>query len=160
MPEVDLRLLREAIGLAACARRDGNHPFGALLADGTGEVIASAGNTVVTEFDVTCHAEVNLVRAASRQFSGEVLSSSTLYTSTEPCAMCSGAIYWLGIPRVVFGLSEAELAELTGADPENLTMSLSASRVLNAGQRSVEVVGPLLREEAIAVHEGFWDPDQ
>lgn len=157
MSESDHTLLRRAIEVAARARKHGNHPFGALLVDGDGEVIASAENTVVTDSDVTGHAEINLVRIASRQFSEGVLASATLYTSTEPCAMCSGAIYWSGIARVVYGLSEAGLAELTGADPENPTMSLPAHQVLNAGLRQVEVVGPLLVEEAAAVHDGFWD---
>jgi tRNA(Arg) A34 adenosine deaminase TadA len=107
--------LRAAIDLARRSRHRGNHPFGALLADAAGTVLAEAENTVVTEHDVTGHAETNLVRIASRRFGRADLRSCTLYTSTEPCAMCSGAIYWSGIGRVVYGLSEAGLRELTGS---------------------------------------------
>lgn len=63
-----------------------------------------AENTVVTEHDVTGHAELNLVRRASMRFEVETLEGVTLYTSTEPCAMCSSAIYWSGIGRVVYAL--------------------------------------------------------
>lgn len=158
MADSDLTLLARAIALAAAARDHGNHPFGALLTDQHGVVIAEAENTVVTDRDVTGHAETNLVRIAWRQFAEEVLATASLYTSTEPCAMCSGAIYWAGIPRVVFGLPEAALAAMTGADPHNPSLSLPAEVVLNSGRRKVAVVGPLLVEEAAEVHAGFWSP--
>ena len=96
--------LLRAIELARGSREKGNHPFGSLLVDASGQVLLESENTVVTGHDVTGHAELNLVRAASMQFEVETLSRSTLYTSTEPCAMCSSAIYWSGIGRVVYAL--------------------------------------------------------
>jgi tRNA(Arg) A34 adenosine deaminase TadA len=148
--------LRRAIELAKKARENGNHPFGALLVSHTGEVLLEAENTVVTERDVTGHAETNLVRNASKRFAKEVLETVTLYTSTEPCAMCSGAIYWSGISKVVFALSEKGLLELTGSNEENPTMHLPCREVFKSGQRPIEVIGPLLESEARSVHEGFW----
>jgi tRNA(Arg) A34 adenosine deaminase TadA len=148
--------LRRATELAKKARENGNHPFGALLVSPTGEVLLEAENTVVTESDVTGHAETNLVRNASKRFGKEVLAQATLYTSTEPCAMCSGAIYWSGIARVVFALSEEGLLELTGSNDENPTMHLPCREVLSRGQRPIEIVGPMLEDEAKKVHEGFW----
>ncbi len=153
--ETDLVLLRRSFALAAAARAHGNHPFGALLADPTGKILVEAENTVSTERDLTGHAETNLIRAASRQLSPEVLAAATVYTSTEPCAMCAGAIYWSGVSRVIFGVSAADLEQIVADTPEN-TLALSAERVLNAGQRRVTVVGPLLLDEARAVHAGFW----
>ena len=70
--------------------------------------------------------------------------------------MCAGAIYWCGIGRVVYGLSEARLLELTGSHPENPTLSLPCREVFARGQRMVEVIGPALEDEAAAVHAGFW----
>jgi tRNA(Arg) A34 adenosine deaminase TadA len=71
--------------------------------------------------------------------------------------MCSGAIYWSGIGRVVHAMSEAQLAVLTGDHEENPTMSLSSATVLNSGQRTVQVAGPALADEAAAAHAGFWN---
>jgi tRNA(Arg) A34 adenosine deaminase TadA len=150
------RYLRRALEVARKARANGNHPFGALLVSQTGEVLLEAENTVVTERDVTGHAETNLVRNASKRLRKEVLETSTLYTSTEPCAMCSGAIYWSGISRVVFALSEESLLELTGSNEENPTMHLPCREVLSRGQRPIEILGPLLEDEAKSVHEEFW----
>ncbi len=152
----DLRFLHLAIEVARRARERGNHPFGAVLVGPNGELLLEAENTVVTERDATGHAETNLVRLASRQFSPDFLTTCALFTSTEPCAMCAGAIYWSNIGRVVFGLSEAGLARLTGDDPENLTMHLPCREVFARGGRPIEVLGPDLEEEAARVHQGFW----
>jgi len=86
------------------------------------------------------------------------LNTCTLYSAFEPCSMCSGTIYWAGIGRVVFGVTEARLLELTGDNPENLTMALSCRDVLAAGQREVVVEGPFpdLEDEIIRSHDGFW----
>ena len=149
-------LLRRAISVARRSRQHGNHPFGALLATGSGEVLLEAENTVVTGPDCTGHAEINLVRQACAQLRADVLATATLYTSTEPCAMCAGAMYWAGVTRVVFGLREDQLYAMTGADPKNPTLSLPCREVFARGQRPTDVVGPLLEDEARAVHEGFW----
>ncbi len=156
----DIRRLRRAVQVAGHARETGNHPFGAVLVGATGEVLAEAGNTVVTERDVTGHAELNLVRLASRAYPDDVLAGCTLYSSAEPCAMCAGAIYWSGIGRVVYALAEHDLRRITGADAENPTMSMPVRAVLAAGQRPIEVAGPAHLPEATAVHDGFWDPER
>lgn len=70
--------------------------------------------------------------------------------------MCSGAIYWAGIGRVVFGLSEKEMKQQIGASQENPTLDLPCHIVFAAGQRPTEVVGPMLADEAAKLHEEYW----
>jgi tRNA(Arg) A34 adenosine deaminase TadA len=72
--------------------------------------------------------------------------------------MCAGAIYWCGIGRVVFALSEKGLLAFTGNDEQNPTLDLPCREVFARGQRPIAVAGPLLEEEARVVHEGFWQP--
>lgn len=148
--------LLEAINLAARARKHGNHPFGALLTDATGNVLLTAENTVITEHDATGHAETNLVRQASRTLPPDQLAETTLFTSAEPCAMCSGAIYWSGIRRVVYALAATELNVLAGVDPDEPLLDLPCRQIFAAGGSTVEVSGPHLYEEAAAVHLGYW----
>ncbi|MFD8786768.1 nucleoside deaminase [Kitasatospora sp. NPDC059599] len=148
--------LLAAIALAERARANGNHPFGALLTDPAGNVLLTAENTVLTERDVTAHAETNLVRQASRTLDPVRLTGATLYSSTEPCAMCAGAIYWSGIRRVVYALSATELIAIAGADPDEPVLDLSCRQVFAAGGDTVQVSGPHLFEEAAAVHTGYW----
>lgn len=152
----DEELLRRAIAISSSARGHGNHPFGALLTDAAGTVLLEAENTVVTGRDVTGHAETNLVRLASARYTPAELRGCTLSTSCEPCAMCSGAIYWSGIGRVVYALSEEGLLALTGDHPENPTLNLPCRTVFAAGQGTIEVSGPQLEAEAAAPHRGFW----
>lgn len=155
--EIDLRLLRRSFVLASEARAEGQHPFGSLIADENGEVLVEGKNHVrPPEGDATRHAEVVAVSKAAKQFPPEKLAKATLYTSTEPCCMCAGAIYWAGIGRVVYGLSEKKLYEMTGANPENPTLALPCREVFAHGQLEIEVLGPLLEEEAAKPHEGFW----
>ena len=156
MNEIHIQHLRRAIEIAHNARAHGNHPFGSLLVDENNNVLLEAENTVNTERDCTGHAETNLMRKASQQFPPEKLAQCTLYTSTEPCAMCAGAIYWGKVRRVVFTLSEVGLLTLTGDNPENETMHLPCREVFAHGQRPTEVIGPLIEEEAKVVHAGFW----
>jgi tRNA(Arg) A34 adenosine deaminase TadA len=153
----DSLYLRRAIALSQSARANGRHPFGALIIAPPGEVLAAAENRAVgPDGDATGHAELEAVRAASRRHSAEALAAATLYSSAEPCAMCAGAIYWSGIGRVVYGLSEERLLALTGNHPENPTLRLPCREVFARGQRAIEVIGPRLEDEAAAAHAGFW----
>ena len=153
---VDEGHLVAAIELARRARERGNHPFGSLLVDPNGDVVLEAENTVVTERDATGHAELNLVRAASSQFESEFLQGCTLYTSTEPCAMCAGAIFWSGIGRVVYALSTETLQTIVHDEEGSATLSLSCREVFARGGSRVSVSGPALEDEAGVVHHGFW----
>ena len=148
--------LRKAFELALEARRLGDHPFGAVLVDANGCIVCEAKNTVTTQRDCTGHAETNLVREACRTLDAETRAQCTLYTSTEPCAMCAGAIYWGGIDRVVFGLREEVLYEIVGDNPQNQTLRLPCREVFAVGRRRIEVIGPLLEEDARRVHADFW----
>jgi tRNA(Arg) A34 adenosine deaminase TadA len=81
-----------------------------------------------------------------------------LYTSVEPCAMCAGAIYWGNVGRVVYGISEKKLAELTGDSEVNPTLDLPCTDVFARGNKSIKVIGPFpeVEAEVIAVHLGYW----
>ena len=142
MNNIDLGHLRTAIDIAQLARDHGNHPFGAILVDENNEVLLEAENTVVTGSDCTGHAETNLMRLATQYFSFEKLASCTLYTSTEPCAMCAGAIHWGNVRRVVYALGETQLYEIVGSSPEHLM--LPCREVFSRSQRQVEVEFPAL----------------
>jgi tRNA(Arg) A34 adenosine deaminase TadA len=155
--EQDLAFLRQAIELARAARAHGAHPFGSLIVDESGQVIVTARNNAVRPSgDPTQHAERLACSKAGKLFSEAVLEKCTLYTSTEPCAMCAGAIYWTGIGRVVYALSESGLLHYTGSHEENPTLDLPCREVFARGQKPIIVIGPLLEDEAGQVHEGFW----
>lgn len=99
MDKNDLKFTRASIEIARRARNNGNHPFGALLVDENGQIAIEAENTVVTAKDCTGHAETNLMRKASSKYDNAFLAKCTIYTSTEPCPMCAGAIFWGNVRR-------------------------------------------------------------
>jgi tRNA(Arg) A34 adenosine deaminase TadA len=155
-PALDETFLRRSFEVARRAVQRGNHPFGAVLVDAQDSVLLEVENGFMPDHDMTGHAERLLATQAGKKFSTEVLNGCTLYSSAEPCAMCAGAIYWVGIGRVVYGLSEKRLKAMTGAHAENPTLDLPCRSVFAAGQRPVAVLGPLLEDEAAALHHEAW----
>jgi tRNA(Arg) A34 adenosine deaminase TadA len=154
--ERDEHFLRRSFEVARQSMSHGNHPFGAILVDEDGSVLIETENGYMPAHDGTAHAERLLATEACRTLGRDVLAKATLYSSAEPCAMCAGAIYWAGIGRVVYGLSEHRLRAITGNHPENPTLDLPCREVFARGQRPTEVVGPLLEDEAAALHDGVW----
>jgi tRNA(Arg) A34 adenosine deaminase TadA len=152
--DLDRRWLRHVIAASAASRAAGNHPFAAAVVDADDVVLAEGHNA--HHADRTSHAEMVALRRASSDWPFARLRAATLYTSAEPCAMCAGAAYWVGVGRVVYALSEQRLLALTGAHPDNPTLALPCRAVFAAGQRTIEVVGPLLEDEAAAPHRDFW----
>ena len=142
--------IKKTYQLAISAQENGNHPYGALLVIDN-RVVFTAENTVITDNDVTRHAELNLVSKISRELDTETLSQSILYTSTEPCAMCTGAIYWAGIPKIVYGCSAVVLGEIAGG-----AFVVPCRDLLKYGKRQISVVGPVLEDQGAAIHRGFW----
>ena len=159
MTERDKALLRDCVKIAHEAMLEGNHPFGALLADKDGNVLMRQKN----EFSVggsAYHAETLLVFRAAKTYPAEFLKECTLYSNFEPCCMCTGAIYWSNIGRLVFGATEKDLLSYTGNNEENPTFSLSSRTVLSYGQKDVVVEGPTDDEELLGIiikdHIEFW----
>lgn len=153
MTSADERFVRQAIVLSREAREAGNHPFGALLVV-DGAVALTARNTVHTDRDPTAHAETNLVAEAVRRLSPDQIARSALYTSCEPCAMCVGKMYWAGIRALVYALPTGELATLAGG-----SFPVPCRDLLARAKDRVTVIGPLLIDEARAVHIGYWQPE-
>lgn len=151
----ELTYLRRAIAVSQRARDSGNHPFGAVLVAGDGRIVAEAENTVLTASDPTGHAETNLVRLAAGLVDDSELPHHTLYSSCEPCAMCSAAIFWSGIGRVVYALSNDALIAMLPAK-EDPVLTLACRDVIGAGNRRITVEGPFIENEAAVAHEGFW----
>jgi tRNA(Arg) A34 adenosine deaminase TadA len=147
-------MLERAQQLAQRAMDAGHHPFGALLVAADHEtVLMEQGNV-----DSVNHAEAVLAREASRRYSPAELWGCSLVTTVEPCAMCAGTQYWANIGRVVYGMEERALLELTGNHAENPTLDLPCRDVFARGQKDVQVIGPVaaLVEPIAAMHKRFW----
>ncbi len=139
--ERDERFMRLALDEA----RQGDFPFGAVIVR-DGEVLARGFNSGARDDDPTAHGEMNAIRAVLADHGSEALHGSTLYTTGEPCAMCTGAIIWCGIGRVVYAASVKQLA--TKLDQ----IMISSEEIISRETFSpVEVTGGVLADEALAL---------
>lgn len=153
-----IKYLKEGLEVSKESRAKGNTPFGAVLVDAEGKVVLRQGNAEGDSHDATAHAELTLASRASRMFDKKYLWECTLYTTVEPCPMCTGGIYWANIGTIIYGVSEKKLLELTGSDEKNPTFDMGAEKVIAAGQKDIRVIGPIseMEEEIVEVHRGFW----
>lgn len=139
--------MRLAIEASRQAAAEGNMPFGATLTTPEGRVLHVSRNNQITAGDCTGHAETVLVWEATEALGADALRGATVYASGEPCAMCSGAMFWAGITRVVWAASQPELAEVLGGS----ILPMRTAQTLAGSSPAVLVEGPLMGAEALAV---------
>lgn len=159
LSETEIKLLKRSIEISKEAKEAGNHPFGCLLADKDGNILMEQGNTENDGIcDCTGHAETQLMKRATLRYSKEQMKEFSLYSCAEPCAMCSGAMYWGNLGKLYYAARESELKKVTGDDPRNPTLDLPCRAVFARGQKDIEVFGPFveLEESFFELHRGYW----
>jgi tRNA(Arg) A34 adenosine deaminase TadA len=150
--------LKRAYQISIEAVEKGNFPFGAVLVDKNGKIIMEQGNVEMTESKCTGHAETQLIEKASIKYSKDFLWDCTLFTTVEPCAMCSGAIYWGNVGKVVYGISEKELFSITGNNINNPTLDMPSVKVFEAGQKDIKVssISGKIHSMILEQHKRYW----
>ena len=108
--DADIRHLRRCVELAAQALEEGDEPFGSVLVAGDGTVLAEDHNRVASG-DRTRHPEFALARWAAEHLTQEERAAATVYTSGEHCPMCAAAHGWVGLGRIVYASSSAQLMD-------------------------------------------------
>ena len=146
----DERFMREAIRLSRQAVEHGNEPFGAVLVK-DGQIVFSSENRIFTHHDPTFHAEAGLIRDFCRETWITDLRDYTLYSSCEPCFMCSGALVWVRLGRLVYGASDRDLGAILGEEGSDC-----AATVFARSFHRPEVTAGVLREEALPVLESYF----
>ena len=143
--------IKKAIELSKAAVQHGNEPFGALLVDKDGEIVFTNENQIYTMHDPSFHAEMGLIRRFCAETGITDLKDYTLYSSCEPCFMCSGAMVWVNLGRLVFAASNRDLEEILG----NEGCDCSAMVFENSFRRP-EVTSGILREESLEVLRAYF----
>ena len=103
----DTYFMQKALQEAQIAFEKGAVPVGAVITIGE-RIIAKAHNLTEKLTDVTAHAEMQAITAASEYLGGKYLMDCTLYVTLEPCVMCAGALYWSQIGKVVYGATDSK----------------------------------------------------
>jgi tRNA(Arg) A34 adenosine deaminase TadA len=146
----DQEFMQVAIDLAKRAVAKGNEPFGAVLVKDE-EIVMTGMNRIHSENDPTHHAELGLIREFCKTNRIEDLSDYTLYTSCEPCCMCSGAMVWSNLGRLVYSLSHEQLAEIAGSN-----IMLGSATVFAQSPHQPQVTAAVLSAEAEAVYTAYF----
>ncbi|MFD8979851.1 nucleoside deaminase [Streptomyces sp. NPDC059564] len=134
----DETFLRRAISIAAHAVTLGDAPYGSLLTGPDGAILAEAHNTVRRDDDITAHPELKLARWAARQLDPDTAAHTTMYTSCQPCGMCTGGIIRSGIGRVVYALSTEQLVELNPQSGEWPTVTQEGPALFDQARSPVD----------------------
>ncbi|MFC7330741.1 nucleoside deaminase [Marinactinospora rubrisoli] len=111
--DTDLRHLRRCVELAATALEVGDEPFGSVLVGADGSVLFEDHNHVASG-DRTRHPEFEIARWAAAHLAPEARAAATVYTSGEHCPMCAAAHGWVGLGRIVYATSSAQLSGWLG----------------------------------------------
>ena len=154
---IDLHHLRRAVDLARLALERGDEPFGSVLVSGDGEVLFEDHNHVIA-LEATQHPEFAIARWSGANLLAGERAAATVYTSGEHCAMCSAAHGWVGLGRIVYAVSSAQLGawrSAWGAGPSPVT-PFAISQVVPGAV--VDGPAPELETEVRALHEAFAHP--
>ncbi|KZS39438.1 CMP deaminase [Aquimarina aggregata] len=139
-PFDDAYYMKRALQEANMAYEKNEVPVGAVIVVGD-RIIARAHNLTELLNDVTAHAEMQAITAASNFLGGKYLNECTMYVTLEPCQMCAGALYWSQIKRVVFG-----------AIDEQRGCGIMGTKL----HPKTEIIGGILKEECSELIKRFF----
>lgn len=147
----DELFMKRAIELSVSAVEHGNEPFGAVLVK-DGEIVFENENRIYTEHDPTFHGEAGLIRRFCEATGITDLREYTLYSSCEPCFMCSGALVWVKLGRLVYGASNVDLENILGNE------GCECSKIVFENSFwQPQVTAGVLREESLAVLKKYFE---
>ncbi|MDT0574617.1 nucleoside deaminase [Croceicoccus sp. F390] len=154
MNEDDERWMREAIGLAISSKGTdpADTPIAALVVR-DGVLIATGVNRTAEDCDATAHAEVVALRAAGAATGDMKIDGATLYTTLQPCGMCSFASIWAGMSRIVFGAGRADVHEMYFEDRHLGALDYIA----DAYKQDLTISGGVLATDCAALYYGPHD---
>ncbi|MBI9049122.1 MAG: nucleoside deaminase [Anaerolineaceae bacterium] len=135
-----------AIEEARLSKQEGNKGYGAVVTLGN-QVIGKAHNTAITEKDPSLHAEVNAIRQAEHTLGDSNLSGAILFSTCEPCPMCSSLAVWANLSSIVYGVSIQETVQLGKSRIE-----VSAQEIIERSPLMIEVIGDVLKEECKSLY--------
>jgi len=142
----DLAFMQEALAEARSAAAAGEVPIGAVLTHG-GQILARSGNRTIRDCDPTAHAEMVVLREASRKIGNYRLADTALFVTVEPCSMCAGAMIQARVPRLVYGCDDPK-----GGAVRSCFEILSHPRL----NHRVDVASGALAEECASLLQNFF----
>ena len=145
----DKKFIKIVYNLSRESAVNGNDPFAAILVFDN-KICHQSYDISVKTSNPILHAELNVISEYCSNNKIFSLKGYTLYCNVEPCIMCSGAIHWSRISKVVFGISQKNLQKISGGNPKP-----KCSDLVNIGKVKIEIIGPLMEEEGLKIFREF-----
>jgi len=147
------KFMQAAIQEAKDSASLGQYALGAVIVDTEGNILAVEHTTLHETNDPTCHAEINTIRSACKRINSRYLTGCWLYTTLEPCPMCTSAAIWAKMEGIVFGASKEDAQEF-GKDlrDTNFTwrqIDISAKDIIAKGDPTLGIVEKYMQDECI-----------
>jgi len=144
-------IMRKAIEEAKASSSLGQYALGAVIVDANGQVIATTHTTTHATNDATAHAEVNTIRITCKKLNSRYLPGCWLYTTLEPCPMCTAAAIWAKMEGIVFGATKEDAVEfaksLENAKFTWRQIDMSAREVAAKGDPQIKLIEGFMRDE-------------
>lgn len=153
--EIDARFMRMALEEARAALQADEIPIGAVIV-ANGQVIGRGHNMTETLNDVTAHAEMLAITAATQTIGGKYLTGATLYVTVEPCVMCAGAIAWSQLSRIVYGADDEKRGYSTYIFPRPATDGKKEITATAPFHPKATITKGVLAEECSAMMRDFF----
>lgn len=135
----------ELMKMALAEAKQGDAPYGAVIVK-DGEIAIAAHNTVKRDRDPSAHAEINAIRLLAKKLNSTFLEGYSLYTTCEPCPMCTTACIWAGISEIIIGASIKDLIELGVSQ-----IDLSCEEIIAKSFRNIKVTKGLLKDDSLSL---------
>lgn len=143
--------MKKAVEEARNSASLGQYALGSVIVDGNGKIIATEHTTLHENNDPTCHAEINAVRSACTKLQNRYLPNCWLYTTLEPCPMCTSAAIWAEMEGIVFGASKEDVMDFAkNLQNEKFTwrqIDISSRDIVEKGDPKIKLVEKFMREE-------------
>ncbi len=141
----------EIMQIAIAEAEKSKTPFGAAIVKDN-KIVERAGNTVESDADPTCHAEVNVLRKLTTRLKTASLSSGyTLYSTCEPCAMCAATCFWAGISEIIYGVGASDFED----DYNPNLIEVRCEEIIAKCPTSIKIKSGILKEECKQLHSKY-----
>lgn len=145
------KFMLEAIQEAKDSVSLGQYAIAAVIVDSNGAVIATEHTTTHEHNDPTCHAEINAIRSVCSKNQSRYLPGCWLYTTLEPCPMCTSAAIWAKMEGIVFGATKEDAQDFSrGLENQKFTwrqIDISSKTIIDKGDPKVELIEKFMQDE-------------
>ena len=141
MEHPNKEIMQRAINLAISKHKEGGHAVASIIVKDE-DIITEAFTTINRDQDPTCHAEINAIKIAANKFKSKKLEDCYLYSTFEPCPMCTSAAIWARMKGIIFG---ASMEDETGKCPQRI--KINCFKIIEKGTPKLELYPNFMREE-------------